>query len=129
MPKIEIKFEGIEKLEKALKENVTLADVKKVVKHHGAKLQQKAQDNADFRGHWAWKKGSGRVFQKPTGALKESIGLEFENGGLTAVVEPGMEYAAYVELGTRFMDAQPYLKPAWEQQQTEFKRDLEKLMR
>lgn len=129
MPKIEIKFEGIEKLEKALKENVKLTDVKKVVKHHGAALQENAQENADFRGHWAWKKGSGRVFQKPTGTLKRSIGLEFENDGLTAVVEPGVDYAAYVELGTRFMEAQPYLKPAWEQQHTKFKRDLEKLMR
>lgn len=124
MPKIEIKFDGIEKLEKALKENVTLADVKKIVKHHGAELQEKARENADFRGHWA-----GDVFKRPTGTLKRSIGLDFDNDGLTAVVEPGVEYAAYVELGTRFMEAQPYLKPAWEKQKTEFKRDLEKLMR
>ena len=46
MPKIEIK--GLDKLEKALKENVTLSDVKKVVRHHGSQMQQEMQANADF---------------------------------------------------------------------------------
>lgn len=48
----------------------------------------------------------------PTGALKRSISLSFENGGMDAVVGPHMYYAAYVEYGTRFMRAEPYVRPA-----------------
>ena len=127
MPKI--KFEGLDELEKKLKANVTLNDVKRVVKQNGAELQQKMQDKADFQGHYAWKKGEGKVFVSPTGALKDSIGLEILDGGLTAEVEPTKEYAPYVEYGTRFMEAQPFVRPALEEQAVKFKKDLQKLMR
>lgn len=49
-----------------------------------------------------------------TGALKNSISTEFENDGLTAIIAPHMEYAAFVEYGTRRMSAQPYMTPAAE---------------
>ena len=124
-----IKFEGLHELQKALKEKVTMDDVKKIVHHNGAALQRKAQQKAQFKGHYGWEKGKGRVFKKPTGALKESIGLEYKDGGFAAEVEPTAEYAPYVELGTRFMDAQPFLKPAWEEQKEKFKRDLDRLMK
>ena len=112
----EIKFEGLYELQKKLKDNVKMDDVKKVVKHHGGELQKAAQRNAEFKGHYGWEKGKGRVFKKPTGKLKGSIMLDIKSGGLEAEVEPTAEYSAYVELGTRFMEAQPYLKPAFEEQ-------------
>lgn len=124
MADVSIKFEGIVELQKRLKENVRLDDVKRVIRHNGAELQDVAQDNADFRGHYR-----GNTFVTPTGTLKRSIELDIEDGGMTAVVEPKADYAAYVELGTRFMDAQPYLKPAWETQKEYFKRDMQKLMK
>lgn len=108
-----IKYEGIVKLEKGIRENVTMSDVKRVVRHHGAKLQAKAQVNAPV----------------DTGDLKGSIGLELSDGGLTATVEPTMEYSAYVELGTRKMKAQPYLKPAFDDQMQQFKKDLDRLVK
>lgn len=120
MPKIE--FEGLYELQMALKENITLDDVKKVVKQHGSQLQRLSQRNAQFKGHYRGKK-----FIKPTGKLKGSIGLEITDGGMTAEVEPSAEYAAYVELGTRKMSAQPYLKPSWEVQKEKFKNDMDKL--
>lgn len=49
-----------------------------------------------------------------TGALKNSISTEFEDGGLTGIIAPHMEYAAYVEYGTKRMSAQPYMTPAAE---------------
>lgn len=122
MPKI--KLEGVYELQKRLKENVQMDDVKRVVRHHGAKLQVLSQEKADFKGHF-----KGKKFVQPTGNLKRSIGLEFKDGGMTAEVEPKAEYAAYVEYGTRFMDAQPYMRPAWEEQKEKFKNDLDKLVR
>ena len=120
---------GLDKLEKALKPNATLADVKKAVKTNGSQLQRKMQKKADFRGHYEWKKGIGEVKVKPTGTTKRSIGLEMQDGGFTASVGPDTEYSPYLEFGTRFMDAQPFIKPALEEQERQFFVDLEKLMR
>lgn len=112
-----IKIEGLDKLQKALKENVTMDDVKQVVKHHGAALQARTMQKADFTKGYA------------TGTTKRSIGLEFKDNGFTAEVEPGTEYSPYLEYGTRFMDAQPFVRPAYEEQKEKFKRDMDKLVR
>ena len=113
----EIKIEGLDKLEKQLKKNVTLNDVKTIVRKNGAELQSKIQDNADF------KKG----YQ--TGTTRRSVGLEITNGGMTAESGPTTEYSEYLEEGTRFMDAQPFVKPALEEQEPKFKSDMKKLVK
>ena len=64
-----------------------------------------------------------------TGTTKRSIGLEIKDGGLTAESSPETEYAPYVEYGTRFMEAQPFVRPALEEQATQFKSDMQKLVR
>lgn len=46
-----------------------------------------------------------------TGALRASIGVT-TSGPLTAAIGPTVDYAAYVEFGTRRMRAQPYMQPA-----------------
>ena len=112
-----IKVTGLDKLQKALKDNVTMDDVKRVVKRHGSQLHKNMQGKADF------KKG----YQ--TGQTKHSIGLEIKDSGFTAEVGPETEYAPYLEYGTRFMDAQPFVKPAHDEQKGKFKSDLQKLMK
>jgi HK97 gp10 family phage protein len=52
-----------------------------------------------------------RIVPVRTGRLQRSIGVRSVNSE-TAVVEASAPYAGYVELGTRYMKAQPYLKPA-----------------
>lgn len=108
----DIKIVGMEKLQRKLKQNVRMDDVKKVVRHNGAEMQAKAQQNAPV----------------DTGTLKRSIGIEITDGGMTAEVEPTADYAPYVELGTRFMEAQPYLGPAFNEQKEKFKKDMKKLV-
>lgn len=127
MPKLEIK--GLGKLEKQLKKNVTMDDVKKVVRHNGAYLMVGVVKKADFRGHMGWVKGKGRTFISPTGATKRSVMLEIKNGGFTAEVEPTSDYASYLEYGTRYMEAQQFVKPAFEVQAKKFQRDMDKLVR
>ena len=107
-----IKVVGIEKLQEKLKKNVRMEDVKRVVRRNGAEMQEKAQRNAPV----------------DTGTLKRSIGLEITDSGMAAEVEPTAEYAPYVELGTRFMEAQPYLKPAFDDQKEKFRKDMKKLV-
>lgn len=108
----DIKIVGMEKLQKKLKQNVRMDDVKRVVRHNGAEMQAKAQQNAPV----------------DTGYLKRSIGLEVTDEGMTAEVEPKADYAPYVELGTRFMDAQPYMAPAFRDQAEQFRKDMKKLV-
>lgn len=112
-----IKIEGLDKLQKALKENVTLTDVRRVVRHHGGELQKRMMDKADF------------VKGYQTGTTKRSIDREMEDDGLTASVGPETHYSQYLECGTRFMEAQPFIKPALEEQSKEFISDMQKLVR
>lgn len=85
MPKMRI--DGLYKLQKALKSNVTMDDVKRVVHKNGADLQARMQEGADFQ----------KGYQ--TGTTKRSIGLEITDGGLTAEVEPNTEYAPCLKIG------------------------------
>ena len=122
MPKI--KLEGMEKLQVKLKKNVQMSDVKRVVKANGAALQEAAQRKAPV--------GTPQSTGIPGyvgGTLKRSIVLEIRDGGLTAEVEPTADYAAYVEYGTRYMNAQPYMRPSYNQQKEKFKSDMKKLVR
>lgn len=47
-----------------------------------------------------------------TGTLRRSIHSIFENGGLTGIVGPSVDYGEPVEYGTRHMGARPYMRPA-----------------
>ncbi len=115
MPKI--KIEGLEELQKALKDNITMDDVKRVVRQNGSEMHQKIQKNADFD----------KGYQ--TGATKRSVGLEIKDGGFTAEVEPKTDHSPYLEYGTRFMEAQPFVKPGHEAQARQFKKDMQKLVK
>lgn len=112
-----IKITGAKELQKHLQDGVTLKIVKDYVRKNGEDLQKLMQDKADF------KKG----YQ--TGETKGSITLEMSNGNLTATVEPTTEYSPYLEFGTRFMDAQPFVRPAFEAQLSQFKSDMQKLVK
>ncbi len=112
-----IKIVGITELKDKLKSNISLGDVKRVVKHNGAQLQSKTMRNADFD----------KGYQ--TGTTKRSIALTIKDAGLTAEVEPTTEYAPYLEYGTRYMEAQPFVKPAYDKQKEKFKKDMQKLVK
>ena len=119
-----VRIDGFDKLEAKLKRNMDLGAVRTVVRKNGADLQAKAQKKAPV--------GTPHSTGIPGyvgGKLKQSIGLDITDGGLTAEVEPTADYAAYVEYGTRFMEAQPYLKPAYDEQKKKFIKDLNELVR
>ena len=119
-----VKLIGFEKLEAKLTKNMDLSAVKTVVKKSGSEMQKKAQKNAPV--------GTPQSTGIPGyvgGTLKRSIGLDITDGGMTAEVEPTAEYAAYVEYGTRYMNAQPYMRPSYTAQKEKFKSDLKKLTR
>ena len=115
-----IKITGLDKLQKALKENVTMDDVKKIVRQNGVQMMDKIWRNADFTEGYQ------------TGQTKRSVkeaGINIIDDGFTVEAGATTEYAPYLEHGTRFMSAQPFVGPAEKEQKQKFKRDMEKLVR
>lgn len=113
MPAFKVELKGDKELQKMLERCKSKEKIKACVMKSGATLQEYAQGNAPV----------------DTGNLKRSIGLSMKDGGMTAEVKPSAEYAPYVELGTRFMSAHPYLRPALETAGAEFKANVEKVVR
>lgn len=111
-----MKINGIEALSKALKEAQDVKPIKQIVKNNTAEMQNVMQRNATF------------VKGYQTGTTKRSISLELKDSGFTGTVKPGTEYASYLEYGTRYMSAQPFVRKALRTQHPIFIKDLERLM-
>ena len=107
------KLRGKNELIGALKERAEMADVKNVVKMNTSEMHRKAQ----------------RLVPVDTGNLRRMTGIEFENEGMTGRVQAATNYASYVEYGTRFMDAQPFIRPAFHKQKPQFEADMRRLMK
>lgn len=116
---INYKLDGMSKLQKELMQRASKDKVVSVVKRNTTQMQQMAMSKASSvytRGY-------------STGDTKKSIGISFENSGMSGTTGMGMEYNPYTEKGTRFMAAEPLLKPTFNSQKTKFKSDLEKLLK
>ena len=78
-----MKITGIDALQKKLRKNATLNDVKHVVKSNTVSMNKNMQNLAPV----------------DTGNMKRSITSEFTDGGLTGTTIPHTDYAGYVEYG------------------------------
>lgn len=107
-----VTFNGDKELLNALEKMARTEVYKEVIKKNGAALQKAAQRNAVF------KKGYS------TGATKRSIKLDLASNGLRAVVKANTDYSGYLEVGTRKMEAQPFMRPALNEIQPKFIDDL-----
>ncbi|MCI8632517.1 MAG: phage tail protein [Lachnospiraceae bacterium] len=112
-----LKIEGLGELQKGLRKKASLDLVKQTVKLNTMEMKDKIHDNAVFtRGY-------------STGDTQRSVSYSIEDSGFTGVAGAKMHYDEYVEKGTRFMDAQPFIRPAYEEQAKKFKSDMRKLVR
>lgn len=109
----DLQITGTDSLIKRLQKGVEMEDVRRAIKQNGAEMQAGAQQYVTV----------------DTGALKRSIELEIMDKGFTAKVKPTMEYAQYVEYGTRKQSAQPYMRPAFHVQKLIFLSDMAKLLK
>ena len=110
---------GLDDLVVTLKENVTLDDVKRIVKKNGEDLvgaMVRQTTKAYVKGY---SKGN------TAGSINKAPILE--NGGLTAVVKASTEYVEYVEHGTRFMHAEPIVQPSLDIVAPKFFNDLKRV--
>lgn len=131
MSKATFSISGADDLIERLKKIATLEDVKEVVKLNTSEMSREMTRNASFHGHFEWEAKKGLVFVKPTGATKRSIaiGTGFRDGGLIGYAGPLTEYAYYLEFGTRYMAAQPFVRQTFYKQSFKFKKDLDRLMK
>lgn len=93
--------------------------VKTVVLKNGNQLNEKMKSH--MRG--AYTKGYS------TGDTAGSVNTVITDGGMTAEIGPTTNYSMYVEYGTRFMQAEPAVRPAFDEQVPVFKSDMGKLVR
>lgn len=115
---VEFNFQGFKELEKLMQKSAKVEqEVRQVVKSNGNELKNRTVRKADF------KKG----YQ--TGTTKRSIQEHISNDGLSVTVGPTTEYAPYLEYGTRYMEAQPFVRPAWVEQVPKFVRDLNNIIK
>lgn len=96
-----IEFEGLDEMAQSLLKNASPEKRSKVLRKYGAKLKEAAVSKAQFNKGYS------------TGATRRSITLEA--GSDRAVVEALTNYSGYLEVGTRKMEAQPFMKPALEE--------------
>lgn len=117
---------GLNGLSKKLKDNITLNDVKRIVKTNTTELNSAMQRESQsvLTGHW-----EGSKFVKPTGATKRSITIRFTSGGLSGHTGPQTEYSPYLIRGTRFMAKRDFFLPPLRIQKKKFRSDLERLMK
>ena len=113
----DITVNGLDEFVRALKPNVTMDDVKRIVKVNGNRLtnvMKRQTTDAYVKGY-------------STGDTASSINAEVRDGGLTVAVGATMNYNPYTEYGTRYMSAEPILDPSLEKVRPQFLGDLEKV--
>lgn len=110
-----VEFKGLNELMNYFKKAPKLAqtEMTKIVKHCGSMCHIEEQ----------------RRVPVDTGFLKRSIFITIKDVGLTAKIEPTASYAGYVEYGTRKMNAQPYVRPAYDKATKEFVERTNKLFK
>lgn len=68
-----------------------------------------------------------RLAPVDTGALRNSIGTRISGGGLTAEIGPTVDYAVFVEYGTRRMAPRAFMGPALDRHSGAFVQAVEQL--
>lgn len=111
--KISMEYEGISQLEMTIynSHKKAVEQANKVTKNNGELLKKKAQELAP----------------RDTWFLHDNIVSKYFP--LMAMVQALASYAAYQELGTRYMDAQPYMKPALLWVMPKYQKDMTDVMK
>lgn len=111
---------GLEDLTATLKDNVTLDDVKRIVRKNGEELVNvmvRQTTKAYVKGY-----STGN-----TAGTIPMLSPVYQNDGMTAVVKASTEYVEYVEHGTRYMQAEPIVQPSLDIQGQKFLNDLKRI--
>ena len=111
--KFKMDFTGVEKLEMTIynAHSKTVEQANKVTRNNGERLKRKAKEKAPI----------------DTRFLQEQIVSRYSL--LTAMVHAQASYSAYQEFGTRFMSAQPFMKPSLLWVEPKYQKDMTDVMK
>lgn len=119
---VDVKIEGLQALISDLDaRKYSGKQVRNVVMKNGANLQEDAQKRMTKT--VAYVKGYSK------GTTRRSTTLSISDDGMTATVAPHTEYFPYVEYGTRYMEAEPTLNPAFQKIKQQFYKDVMDLVK
>lgn len=111
--KAQLEYKGIDSLVAHLQTAAKMEVVKAVIKSNTAEMNEKMQRGAPV----------------DTGYLRRSINMKLIDGGYAGVVGPTANYAPYLEYGTRYMSARPFVRPAFNYQKVKFMAEMKALVR
>ena len=119
---VDVKIEGLHALISDLDaRKYTGKSIRNVVMKNGADLQEDAQKRMTKT--VAYVKGYSK------GTTRRSTTLTISADGMKAIVAPHSEYFPYIEYGTRYMEAEPTLNPAFQKIKQQFYKDVMNLVK
>ena len=119
---VDVKIEGLQALISDLDaRKYSGKQIRNVVMKNGADLQEDAQKRMTKT--VAYVKGYSK------GTTRRSTTLSISDDGMTATVAPHTEYFSYIEYGTRYMEAEPTLNPAFQKIKQQFYKDVMDLVK
>src|SRR5699024_11491096 len=104
-------------LDRSIAKRVAKDRINSVIGKNTIEAQRRMMRNATF------------VKGYQTGFTKRSIYFNLLPLELVGEVGPGSEHSVYLEYGTRYMDAQPFVVPTRNEQAPIFLRDMKNLIR
>ena len=110
---MKIEIEGSDELVRSIRNRLGANRVVPVIRRNTSQAQAKAM----------------RLAAVDTGFMKRSITMRIDITGLAGYIVAGASYSSYVEFGTRYMDSQPFMRPAAREQAPIFINDLRNLLR
>lgn len=114
---VDVKIEGLQALISDIDaRKYTGKQIRNVVMKNGADLQEDAQKRMTKT--VAYVKGYSK------GNTRRSTTLSISDDGMKATVAPHSEYFPYIEYGTRYMEAEPTLNPAFQKIKQQFYKDV-----
>lgn len=121
MSDVSFKWVGSEKLATALLKRAGLKIPKQLIKKHTAQLEEREKLFM----------GQGGVYVKGYSQQenRKHTNLSIENDGLTGKVTTNTEHIVYIEHGTRYMAAEPAIKPAFDRQKQLFKAEIKSIVK
>lgn len=111
--KASLEVKGTSALFAHIERAISLEAVKKVVSTNTSEMANQMQRRAPV----------------DTGFMRRSINQSILDGGLSGMVTPTAEYTPYVNFGTRFQAAQPFVSNAFNYQKIKFLADMKGLVR
>ena len=119
---VDVKIEGLQALISDLDaRKYSGKQIRNVVMKNGANLQEDAQKRMTKT--VAYVKGYSK------GTTRRSTTLTISDDGMKATVAPATSYFPYVEYGTRYMEAEPTLNPAFQKIKQQFYKDVMNLVK